>query len=284
MAALRDDALRPGAGPLFGRIITDLDLTRSLTPAAENRLRAAAVESRVFCVRGSVLEPAAFLAAARALGTPQLQVLRDRRLDDIPEISIISNRQRDRLGDNKPQVIGRQWHTDDSYLAVPCALTLLHALAVPESGGDTMFTDMVAAYEALPGELKGRAAGLHAVHKYLSRRNSSPVPVRSAEEEAETPDVVHPLVRTHPVTGRKALYINANRIDHVAELPLDEGDALLDELIAHATQPRFVYRHRWQVGDLIIWDNRVTMHRVMADFGDTHREMMRILLRGSTPC
>jgi taurine dioxygenase len=284
MAALREDVLRPSAGAQFGRIIGDLDLTGPLDAGAAARLRAATMESRVFCIRGAVLEPAAFLQAARALGTPQIQVLRDRRLPDFPDISLISNTQRNRLGDNKAQVIGLQWHTDDSYLAVPCSLTLLHALVVPESGGDTMFTDMVAAYEALPGVLKGKVATLHAVHKYLSRRNVSPVPVRSAEEEAETPDVLHPLVRTHPQTGRKALYINPNRIDHIAGLPLDEGDALLDELIAHATQSQFVYRHQWRAGDLIVWDNRVTMHRVMADFGDARRDMLRILLRGSAPC
>ena len=109
------------------------------------------------------------------------------------------------------------------------------------------------------------------------------MPRRSEEEEAETPDVAHPLVCTHPETGRKTIYLNPNRVDHLIGFDLAEGDRLLDELIAHATRPEFVYRHRWQAGDLVIWDNRCTMHKASADYGDQRRNMMRILLAGTRP-
>ncbi len=268
----------------FGVIVAGCRIEQGLDAADARRLRAAYRRSRVLCLRtGRPVTPAAFLALARCLGAPQRQLIRAYRHPDHPEISLIASTQRDERGDQQRIVQGQQWHTDDSYMAVPCSTTLLHATRVPEAGGNTLFADLFSAYEALPGPLRAEVAGRRAVHKYLCRRNASRVPVRSDEEEGETPAVSHPMVRTHPVSGRKALFLNANRMDHVVGLSLEAGDALLDRLIAHASQPQFVYRHLWQAGDIVIWDNRATMHKVIDDFGDEPREMMRILLRGTVP-
>ena len=268
----------------FGGIIEGEARHALLTDGSGAAFRKAFLDAGVICLRGAPLSPVDFLGIARLLGEPQAQLLRDHRIPEAPEVSILSNAHRDKLGDGKRIVLGRHWHTDDSYFAVPCSVTLLHANVIAGEGrGDTLFADTRAAWDTLDDAMKERVANLSALHKYQSRRNVSPVPTRSAEEEAETPDVVHPIVRTHPETGRKALYLNPNRIDRITDLPLDAGDMLLDALLDFVTRPAFVYRHRWQPGDIVIWDNRCTMHRVEDDFGDAPREMMRVLLKGTVP-
>lgn len=267
----------------FGKVVEDIDVDGPFRPDRAAELNRRYLATRVLVARGAPTKPEAFLTFARIFGEPQIQVLRDHRHPTVPEISYVSSEQRDHLGDGKKITFGSHWHTDDSYLAQPASATLLFANEIPASGGDTLFADMYAAYDTLPDAMKARIAPLKVVHKYRSRRNVSPVPVRRAEEKADTPDVVHPLVRTHPETGRKALYLNPNRMDHIVGMSLADSDTLLDELIAHATQERFVYRHRWQAGDIAIWDNRCTMHKASPDYGDAKREMLRILLKGDAP-
>lgn len=267
----------------FGEIVEGVDTSGRPAPAQREALHRRYLAARVLVVRGAPTEPAHFLAFAKIFGEPQVQVLRNLRHPTVPEISYVSSEQHDHLGDGKKITFGSHWHTDDSYLAQPASATLLSANEIPASGGDTLFADMYAAYDTLPDAMQTRIAPLKVVHKYRSRRNVSAVPVRRADEKADTPDVVHPLVRTHPETGRKALYLNPNRMDHIVGMTLAESDALLDELIAHATQERFVYRHRWHAGDIAIWDNRCTMHKASPDYGDAKREMLRILLKGDTP-
>ena len=272
----------PGAAGL-GSVVTGIDLAEDVMSAAGAALRRAYAASPVLCIRGGRATLAAFLRLARVFGTPQIQLLGAFRDEAFPEISYIERGQRDTPGDGKRITFGAHWHTDDSYMAVPCASTLLYGDVVPPAGGDTAFANTRMAYEALPDSLKARIDGLRAVHTYQSRRNVSPVPKRTAAEEARTPPVSHPLVRTHPETGRKALYLNPNRIDRIEGLPLAEGDALLDDLIARATRPEFVYVHAWRAGDVVIWDNRCTMHKASPHDGAHPRRMMRILLEGTVP-
>ena len=275
------DVAEPGSAGL-GAAVSGLDLD---APAPEDRdtLRRAFRASPMLCVRGGAATPDSFLRLARIFGTPQRELLGVLRDGASPEISVIERRHGISTATGKPATFGGNWHTDDSYMAVPCAATLLYGAVVPPSGGDTAFANMRMAYAVLPDETKARIAGLKAVHTYQSRRNLSPVPERTAEEEARTPPVTHPVVRTHPETGRKALYLNPNRIDRIADMALDEGDALLDALIAHATQPAFVHVHAWQPGDIVIWDNRCTMHRASPHEGDHPRRLLRILIEGTVP-
>ena len=162
------------------------------------------------------------------------------------------------------------WHTDKPYHPAPPLLTMLYAVEVPPSGGDTEFANTALAYDALPEETKRRIAGLRVVF-------------RPAFDDGR-PAVDHPLVRSHPDTGRKALYLG-NHSTHIRDLPEAEGTALLAELLEHATQRHFVYTHRWQVGDLVMWDNRCLLHRLVADaaLGTYRRVMHRSVVRGTVP-
>ncbi len=179
---------------------------------------------------------------------------------------------------------GPYWHTDDSFFETPAKATVLYAIQIPNGRGDTWFANMYAAYEALDGETKTRITTLRAIHKYVSRRAGAKVAKLASEDEKKTPDASHPLVRTHPETGRRSLYLNPNRINHIEGLSLDESDALLDALYKHAFEKRFHYRHRWREGDLLIWDNRCTMHRASTDLEPGDRRLLhRILLKGTRP-
>ena len=269
-----------GAG--LGAVVTGFDLDAP-APEAGDVLRSAFRESPMLCIRGCRATPETFLRLAGVFGTPQRELLGVLRDPAFPEVSQIERRQGKSTATGKSATFGGHWHTDDSYMAVPSTATLLYGEVVPPRGGDTSFANKRMAYEALPDETRASIAGLSAVHTYQSRRNLSPVPERTEEEKARTPPVTHPLVRTHPETGRKALYLNPNRIDRIEGMPLADGDALLDALIDHATRPAFVHVHTWQPGDIVIWDNRCTMHRASPHEGDHPRRLMRILIEGTVP-
>jgi alpha-ketoglutarate-dependent taurine dioxygenase len=162
------------------------------------------------------------------------------------------------------------WHTDKPYHPAPPLLTTLYAVEVPPVGGNTEFANTALAYDALPEDMKRRIAGLRVVFRPAF--------------DANRPTVDHPLVRTHPNTGHKALYLG-NHSSHIRGLPAAEGAALLAELLEHATQRHFVYVHRWRVGDLIMWDNRCLLHRVVAgeEMGRYRRVMHRSIVRGTVP-
>jgi taurine dioxygenase len=267
----------------FAAEATNADLTGLIDAELAEDLRGAARDHPVLVLRTHGLTPAQLLALAEVFGEPQVQLLEGYRSSDTPAISIIASDQTDSRGDGRKIVFGGHWHTDDSYLAVPAKATMLYAHVIPEAGGDTLFADTTAAYEALDATTHAELEGARAIHTYLSRRNVSPVPTRSAREQAETPPVEHPLVRTDPETGRRSLYLNPNRMDTVVGLDETASDVLLDRLIDHATQDRFVYRHAWHPHDVVLWDNGRSMHRAVADYGDDRREMRRILLRGTVP-
>ena len=166
------------------------------------------------------------------------------------------------------------WHTDASFKKVTAKYSLLHAHTVAPEGGETQFADMRAAYDALPQKMKDRIDGLTAEHCIATSRAKLGFDAFSEEERRALPPVHHSLVRVHPVTGRKALYL-ASHASHIVEMPLPEGRMLIHDLMEHATQPQFVYTHRWQVGDLVIWDNRCTMHRARPFEADQYKRDMR---------
>ena len=240
-------------------------------------------ENLVLCVRDQKLAPVPFRDAMARFGTP---VLRKQlaATPDCAEVNIISSEDRDEFGDGKKLVNGASWHTDDSFMREPCSLTMLYGVVVPSRGGDTQFTNMYAAYEALPAETKARIDGLQVIHKYQSSRQTNRVSRRPANEMAAMPEATHPLVRTHPATGRKALYLNANRMEQIVGLEQEESGRLLDELITHATQMKYQYRHVWRPGDIVIWDNRCTMHKANADYPERERRLMhRLVVAGTAP-
>jgi taurine dioxygenase len=177
------------------------------------------------------------------------------------------------------------WHTDKSYHAVPSLLTMLHAVELPPRGGETQFANMAMAYAALPEMMKQRIAGLRAVHSWeASRINCNGRPA-TEEQKRERPPVDHPLVRTHPVSGAKTLYLG-NHASHIPGMPEAEGRALLVQLREHATRAAFVHTHHWRAGDLVLWDNRCLLHRALPHEGmGLHRRVLhRTVVKGSVPC
>ena len=265
--------------------VDGVDLSAPVESELAAALNKAFLSHLVLCIRGQRLTPSQYVDAARTFGEPQRQLVKHFLHRSEPLISLVSSfGNRDAVGDGQPIVRGPYWHTDDSFFELPAKATVLYAVEIPRVRGDTWFANMHAAYEALDEETKARIAGLRAVHKYVSRRAGARVAKLSEHDREMTPDVSHPLVRTHPETGRMSLYLNPNRIDHVKGLSLSESDALLDSLYAHAFEERFHYRHRWRIGDLLVWDNRCTMHRACTDLKPGDRRLLhRILLTGTRP-
>jgi len=195
----------------------------------------------------------------------------------VPEIGLISN-----LKDGQARPIGGlgdgelQWHSDQSYMMNPATGAALYAVELPPDGGTTSWVDLSAAYAALPDRLKDLVEGRHAVFSYVKRLAGYQGVDRviSAEAKRQTPPVLHPLVHTHPVTGRKALYLDSTTTIGIEGMDEVSGSALLDDIYSFATRPEFVYRHDWQVGDLVMWDNGSTMHR-REPFDATARRLMK---------
>ena len=273
-----DDAL--------GAEVSGLDFSQDLYGQDLVAIQDAFLEHHLLCLRSDPLTVEAFAALSRHFGEPQLQLLRRRRHGEVPEVSILDStyqRPEDKPADFK---LDRKsgWHTDDSYFEVPAKATLLQSIEIPDSGGHTRFCNTRKAYEDLSEDEKRRIDGLQAVHAYDTMRAPARAATRTKEEEGETPDVVHPLVRTHEDTGAKAFYFNPNRTDRVVDMERSESDALLDWVHETITQEKYRYDHEWHVGDILVWDNRCLVHSVNMDFpiGQT-RLHQRILLEGTRP-
>ena len=273
----------PLKGPLGARI-EGLDRARANEPTVAALLNGALAEHLLVVISGERMTPEETRGFAQAFGKPRTQLLRYKRSGDVPEVSVmVSTLMTDGTTD-KTAIRAEDWHTDDSYFAVPAKATLLHAMEIPSRGGSTWFCNMHSVYEALAGKLRRRIDGLRAIHGYDTPRARNRPSPRTPEEIAETPDVEHPLVRTHPDTGRKALYLNPNRLDRIVGLERAESDALLDELADEARKPQHHFSHVWSVGDIVVWDNRATMHRVMIDYPvGEKRIMQRVLIEGDRP-
>jgi len=204
-------------------------------------------------------------------------------LPDCPQIHYISNQ--DFFPDGRRYIPGEGWHTDHSNEVRPPKATVLHAVTLPDQGGDTQFANMAAAYEALDQTMKDRIASLMGIHVYQSSHSTRKLMGLSEANKERVPNaVLHPITRTHPENGRKAIYINPIRIEGIVGLDHKEALPLLDDLLAHATQPRFQYRHQWQQGDLTIWDNRCLLHKANGDYDHAQtRYLYRVMLQGDVP-
>ncbi len=270
----------------LGAEIMGIDWSRPLDDAAVDALQAAFLDYHLLCLRAEPLSPADFARVARYFGEPQLQLLRSQRHHEVPEVSTLESTYK--AAADKPADLRFKrltgWHTDDSYFAKPAKATMLQALVIPGRGGETGFCNLCRAYEDLDDAVKAQVTGMQAVHSYDTYRTPARAAKRSADEAGETPDVVHPLIRTHEESGKKAIYLNANRTDHIVGMERAESDALLDDLHAHMTQPVYQYHHQWRVGDILIWDNRCLVHSVNMDFPVGQQRLhQRILLKGSVP-
>jgi alpha-ketoglutarate-dependent taurine dioxygenase len=271
-------------GESMGAVVTGLDLNAPLDSDTIGELNDAFAEHIVLCIRDQDFTPPQYAAAARRFGEPVTQLNKSFNLPDLPEVGILSSEDKDELGTGKRVIRGTTWHTDHSFWAVPPKATILYALVVPETGGDTSFCNMRAAYDALPETTKRRIDGLKAVHTYEASRAAKKMVALDTDEKKATPDVVHPLVRKHLPTGKNALYLSTTRLERIIGLDREESDALIDELLDHATQPRFQYDHKWRPGDMVIWDNRCSLHHANGDYPlDAKRLLHRIILKGEPP-
>jgi taurine dioxygenase len=270
---------------VMGAEVLNLDLTQEMGAAARQAIIQAFLDHHLLCVRGNALTPADYVRFAAIFGVVQPQLYRNRFHADEPLVSVMKSQLTEEEAAHPENIRVAGWHTDDSYFPTPCKATLLQAIEIPSNGGATRFCNLRAAYEALPEDMKGRLEGLHAVHCYDTIRASARAKNRTSVEKSETDNpAIHPIIRTLPETGQKTLYLNFNRMDRVQELNQTESDALLDALFAHIDQPCFHYHHAWRQGDILMWDNRCTMHAAVPDYEPgIMRRHHRILLQGDVP-
>ena len=264
--------------------VEGVDLNTPPSPELSATLRQALWDNQVLCIRGQSIGPGAYLTAIGAFGEPQIRP-EIPHVEGFPAVTTLSSEDRDTKGDGKRLVAGATWHSDDSFMARPSALTALFGIVVPDQGGDTQYANMYAAYEALPEAKRRHLDTLQVVHTMKPARDGLGR-TRSIDPAilAQRPPSTHPLIRTHPETGRKALYLSRNRMDHIVGMDRAEGHQLIDELVEHAIQPQFTYRHKWRQGDIVIWDNRCLMHKANGDYPEgARRFMQRIIVAGEVP-
>lgn len=247
--------VKPLSG-VMGAEVRGVDLSR---PIDLERIQQAFDRHLLLVFPAQAIEPAQHIAFSRAFGDLQVHVLDQYRHPQYPEIYLLSNVKGGKTTGEHPDKGTLVWHSDLSFQKRPALATILYGLEVPKAGGDTLYANMYAAYDALDGDTKAQIENLRAVHDLDASRMRAGEPPMSAEQRAKAPPVEHPMVTKHPRTGRKILYISRH-VSHIAGMERAKSDALLDRLMAHATQDRFVFRHRWGPRDVVMWDNRCTMH------------------------
>jgi alpha-ketoglutarate-dependent taurine dioxygenase len=273
----------------IGVEVTGVDLRDVRDPATLAAIKALWEHHQLVLFRKQSLSEAQQVAFSRNFGELAVFLEDDKKSSNVPEILRISNVSEDGLKLKPDSPIHRYysmltalWHTDGSYKTIPSLGSVLHALEVPPEGGDTSFANTIAAYQALDPATRAKIDGKHMVHNYDVTRLLAPgIPPLTDAQKRDNPPVTHPVVRTH-ADGRKGLFISANVAYYVGGMPRDQGEALHKELIAWATQPRFVYDHKWTVGDVLMWDNRGTMHKAgIYDSSKYRRVMQRTEIKGT---
>ncbi len=274
--------------PMIGAEVSGVDLSQPVDDATMAAIRAAWLAHVVLVFRGQQIDDDQQIAFSRKVGELELINMAEVQLDGRPEIYRTTN-----VGPNGELMPAahpimefnkgnRLWHTDSSFKAIPAMASLLRAIVVPPEGGETWFANLTAAYEALPEKTKQAIEGLRAVHDFNHSRRDIENKVMDDDEKDAIPPVVHPVVRTHPETGRKCLYL-ASHAAYIEGMDRAEGRALLDELMDFATQEPFTYRHKWRAGELAMWDNRCALHRGTPFDAAYPRTLHRTTVAGTGP-
>ena len=281
-----DLVIRPFDAPCGAEVI-GLDLSRPLADADFARIHRAHLDHHVLVFRDMAITPEQQVAFSRRFGPLQRHVLSNFALPGHPEVLVISN-----IKDNGKPIglgdAGAYWHSDLSYLPRPSLGSMLHAQELPAEGGDTLFANQHRAWDALPAAPKTAVDGRRAEHWYLCKyaelqaRNPWRPDLTQAQIDA-VPPVAQPIVRTHPETGRQALFVSEHFTTRVLDVPEDESRALLADLFAHSTRDEFVYRHRWLPGDMVFWDNRSLMHLAGGTPDHLRRRLNRTTIEGDVP-
>lgn len=278
--------VRPFDAPL-GAEVLNLDLSQPLNDEDFARVHRAHLDHGLLVFRDQRITPQQQIAFSRRFGPLQIHVLKQFLLSGHPEIFIISN-----IVENGQPIgladAGKYWHSDLSYKEVPSLGSMLLAQELPEEGGDTLFASQQLAYETLPAHLRQAVEGRRAAHSYTARYRDEVFsgvrrPTLTAAQLAEVQAVEHPMVRIHPETGRKGLFVNENFTTHILGIPEDESRQILAELFAHSARPEFIYRHQWQPHDMVFWDNRALIHLATGCPSHQRRHMHRTTIQGSAP-
>jgi taurine dioxygenase len=269
---------------LLGTEITGVDLGQPLSEAIRSRLYRYFADRAVLVFRDQDFDPPRFAAAAQLFGKIIPEQFENYRLPEYPLVSSLSNRDLEQTGERRA-VRGEDFHTDHSNYPAPPKATVLYGIAIPPSGGgDTEFVSVQAAYDDLSETMKRRIAGLTAMHAYRGARYDRKATDLTPELLAATPSAAHPIVRRNPDNGRIGLYLSPNRVTGIPGMADDKAFALLAELFAHATKAKYLYRHKWRKGDMVIWDNRSVLHQATSDYDmNEYRYLYRVLLEGERP-
>lgn len=277
-------------GGLLGAEIFGIDLSKEVSDADRESIFNAYIENLVLLFRGQSLSFDDLLRLREIFGPAELtanQLLglgrKEYYPDGVPtDVTIISNivnedgTQRGSLGDGEAY-----WHTDSSFTETPISASLLHAIEVTDEGGETAFLNMYRAYDEMPDDLAAKIAGKFANHSKVYSSDGKKRPAFDDPADPSTaPGVKHPLVRTHPVTGRKCRYLGRRLNCYVFDLSLDESEGLLDEIWAHTCRDKYTWEHKWRVGDLLVWDNPCTMHHRNAFPANARRLMHKSITAG----
>jgi taurine dioxygenase len=276
-------------GDALGAEVTGVDLAH-LDAADFDAIHDAFLKHHVLVFRDQDLSPPEQAAFSRRFGQLDIHIQTKDQIPGTPEVTVLTTKVVDGKYVGSPAA-GDFWHSDLSYTTTPTLCTLLHARELPTEGGDTEWANMHMAYEMLPEETKDRIAPLRARHTYNRLRNPRVTVHEAHRDEAKAryadispDDAIHPMVRTHPETGRKALYVSPRFAIGIEELDEAEGQALLDELFAHSVRRDFIYRHKWRLGDLTMWDNRCLNHLACGGVPKGQvRHMHRTIVRGDVP-
>ncbi len=287
----------------LGAEIGGVDLSQPLSDDDFAKISKAFFDNQVVVFRNQKITPEQQTAFTRRFGVLEQHVRKEHRLEGYPEILIVSNVLNDQGKAIGVEDAGRFWHSDLSYKQTPSLLSALYALEVPVKDGvvlgHTSFSSTTAAYDALPEDQKRKLAALKNVHSYVYYRNQN-IQAQKAEQAqgdravqehvltpehlAQVPDAEMPIVRTHPVTGKKGLFINEAHTSYIVGLPKAESDKLLKEICQHIIKPEFRYEHQWQAGDLLMWDNCALQHKANFDYRlPLRRVMHRTTVRGTAP-
>ena len=278
--------IRPFSGAV-GAEIVGLDLARPVNVEDFTRIHRAHLDHHVLVFRDQRISPEQQIAFSRRFGELQIHVLKQFLLAGHPEILIVSNIVEDGrnvgLGD-----AGKFWHSDLSYKELPSLGSMLHAQELPSEGGDTLFADMHKAWDAVPDALRKVVEGRDAAHSYTARYAETKFegnwrPTLTAEQLAQVQEVIHPVVRTHPESGRKALFVSEGFTTRIVGLPDDESRDVLQQLYALSVLEQHIYRHQWQPHDLVFWDNRSLIHLAAGCPAHLRRKLYRTTIQGDAP-
>ena len=269
-------------GATIGAEIRGVDFAQPVDDTTATAIHDALMQHSVVFFRNADMTPAQQVAFGRQFGELTIHPFVP-HLEEFPEVVVLDNHE------DNPVFSTDHWHSDETFRLEPPMGSILRCLRMPETGGETLWADMYAAYEALSDKMQHFLSGLEAIHDFINFRHKfDRLPARErhaklAEMEEELPNPVHPLIRTHPVTGRKALFVNEQFTLAIKDMREDESRALLDLLFAQSRIPEFQFRFHWEVNSMVFWDNRPTQHYAANDYYPQRRTMHRVTIKGDKP-